>query len=90
MQAEGIMTKTERIKEFLKSLITSPASPEGRRLRIKYLMERIGAERDVCAAIVYARDCALDRQFSEEEVKDAERITKRLEKREITLPADRT
>ena len=59
-------------------------------MRIEELMERTGEERDVCAAIVYTRDRALGREFSYSESVDAQRIAKRLEDKEITLPADRS
>lgn len=58
-------------------------------MRIKQLMESMGEERDVCAAIIYSRDVALQRGLSDDEVKDFERIGRRLENKEIAMPADR-
>ena len=77
------------IKRLLKQLVTTPWSERGRQMRIDQLMESTGEERDVCAAIVYARDAALGREFSDQEAKDADRIAARLESREIILPADK-
>jgi hypothetical protein len=77
------------VKRFFKQFVTLPDSPSGRKMRIEQLMESTGAERDICAAIVYARDVLLNRPFSDEEAKDAGRIRVRLENGEITLLADR-
>ena len=77
------------VRRFLRQLVTLPWSESGRRIRIEELMERTGEERDVCAAIVYARDRALGRGFSYSESVDAQRLAKRLENEEITLPAGR-
>jgi len=77
-----------KIKWWLKHLCTLPWSREGRRMRIEKLMRDTGEERDVCAAIVYARDAPRG-LLSEEEWKDADRIRNRLIKDEMTMPADR-
>lgn len=74
------------IKRFLKQLFTSPLSPEGRKFRIEHLMKVTKWDRDVCAAIVYSRDKALGRTFSDSESTDAHRIAERFDKGEITLP----
>jgi len=78
------------IKRLLKQLVTTPWSERGRQMRIEQLMESIGEERDVCAAIIYARDASLGRSFTYSESIDAGRIRTRLEKGEITLPTDRS
>jgi len=78
------------VKRLFKQLVTTPWSEKGRQMRIEQLMESIGEERDVCAAIIYARDASLGRSFSGNEAKDADRIAARLEGREIILPADRS
>jgi len=74
---------------YLKHLFTLPWSPRGRRMRIEKLMRHMGEDRDTCAAVIYARDSMLGRRFSDEEVRDASRLQKLLEQREITLPIDR-
>jgi hypothetical protein len=78
------------VKRLLKQLVTTPWSERGRQMRIEQLMESIGEERDVCAAIIYARDASLGRSFSYSETIDADRIRVRLERREIILPTDRS
>jgi hypothetical protein len=77
------------VGRFFKQLVTLPWSESGRRMRIDKLIEETGEERDVCAAIIYARDQSLGREFSCSESADAQRIVKRLENKEITLPAGR-
>jgi hypothetical protein len=77
------------IKRLLEQLVTLPWSERGRQIRIDQLMESTGEERDICAAIIYARDASLGRPLTCSENIDADRIRKRLEMREIILPADR-
>jgi len=78
-----------KILWILKHLVTTPWSPGGRKMRIEKLMGTLGEERDICAAIVYHRDLDLGRWIAEEEYEDFKRICGRLERNEITLPADK-
>jgi len=78
-----------KVRRLLKHLFTLPWSREGRRMRIERLMELIGEERDICAAIIYGRDFAKGFRPSEWEYNDFKRICQRVEKGEIIMPADR-
>ncbi len=79
-------------KYYLKPIFTFTNfhSPKGRKLRIDRLVERTKLERDICAAIVYARDEFHSAYFTDEEVEDVERIIKRIENNEISFPANRS
>lgn len=66
------------VVQFLLMFVTWPDSLRGRRLRIVELMKRTGANRDTCAAIIYARDIGLGRQLSAEERADADRIKQKI------------
>jgi hypothetical protein len=76
------------VKEFFAQLITSPVSPEGRKLRIDMLIKTTHRERDLCAAVVYARDAGRGYQLNLTEKEDAARIAKRIENHEIVIPGD--
>lgn len=82
-------TVRQRLYRYFRQLVTLPWSPRGRTLRIERLMESTGEERDICAAIVYSQNLSLGRSLLGEEVDDAGRIARRLERGEITLPVDR-
>ena len=73
-------------------LFTNPTSPEGRKMRIEYLMKSTGYDRDVCAGIIYARDRAEKDKpnFSHDEELDALRIRALLQGGVLNMPADKS
>lgn len=79
----------KKVLWYLKLLYTLPWSPRGRKMRVEKLMRNTREDRDVCAAIVYARDSMQGIELSDEEGRDALRIRKLIEQKKITLPADR-